>query len=391
MGALLFGSAKESGTVITSVEVRDGGEALTARWEDGRSLRFHAIWLRDNAPDAETRSPENGQRLVTLREIPPDTHILAAAVEGDALVVTFGSEQKTVAFPAGWLRDNAYDGNEKPPSGWTAPDIETWDADLAADLPRADFADIASRSAALRDWLARVRRFGVATLSGGPVESGALLQLAALFGHVRETNYGKWFDVRSEINQTNLAFTGLGLQAHTDNPYRDPVPTLQVLYCLENSAAGGDSLVVDGFRAAQRLRDEAPGDFDLLSRYCARFDYAGTADVHLAARRPMIELAPDGELIAVRFNNRSLAPVTDIPFDDMAAYYAAYRRFGEIIDDPAMAVSFKLAPGEGFIVDNTRVLHARTAYSGTGTRWLQGCYADKDGLLSTLRVLEENP
>ena len=377
--------------MITSVEVRDGGEALTARWEDGRSLRFHAIWLRDNALDAETRSPENGQRLVALREIPPATHILAAAVEGDGLAVTFGPEQKTVTFSAGWLRDNAYDGKETPPSGWTTSELETWDAFLAAHLPRGDFAAIASRPAALRDWLALVRRFGFAALSGGPVETGALFEVAALFEHVRETNYGRSFDVRSEINPTNLAYTGLGLQAHTDNPYRDPVPTLQILYCLENSAEGGDSLVVDGFRAAQRLREEDAQSFDLLSRYCARFDYAGTADVHLAARRPMIELAPDGELIAVRFNNRSLAPVTDVPFDDMAAYYAAYRRFGEIIDDPAMAVAFKLTPGESFIVDNTRVLHARTAYSGSGTRWLQGCYADKDGLLSTLRVLERNP
>ena len=72
----------------------------------------------------------------------------------------------------------------------------------------------------------------------------------------------------------------------------------------------------------------------------------------------------------------------------MEAYYAAYRQFGEIIDDPAMGVSFKLEPGESFIVDNTRVLHARLGYSGAGSRWLQGCYADKDGLLSTLAAME---
>ena len=73
----------------------------------------------------------------------------------------------------------------------------------------------------------------------------------------------------------------------------------------------------------------------------------------------------------------------------MAAYYAAYRQLGEIIDDPDMAVTFKLAPGESFLVDNTRVLHGRTGYGGaTGHRWLQGCYADKDGLLSTLAALE---
>lgn len=101
----------------------------------------------------------------------------------------------------------------------------------------------------------------------------------------------------------------------------------------------------------------------------------------------MIELAPDGQLIGVRFNNRSAAAITDVPFDRMQDYYAAYRRLGEIIDDPGMEVQFRLSPGDCFVVDNTRVLHARKAYSGTGARWLQGCYADKDGLNSTLAVL----
>ena len=45
---------------------------------------------------------------------------------------------------------------------------------------------------------------------------------------------------------------------------------------------------------------------------------------------------------------------------------------------------------ESFIVDNTRVLHSRTSYSGEGTRWLQGCYVDKDGLLSKISTLKKN-
>ena len=39
-------------------------------------------------------------------------------------------------------------------------------------------------------------------------------------------------------------------------------------------------------------------------------------------------------------------------------------------------------------------MHARTAFSVTGGRHLQGCYADLDGLASTLAVLlrrEETP
>ena len=73
----------------------------------------------------------------------------------------------------------------------------------------------------------------------------------------------------------------------------------------------------------------------------------------------------------------------------MMGYYNAYRNFSYIINDSSMTVNFKLNPGECFIVDNTRVLHARTAYSGIGTRWLQGCYVDKDGLLSTISTMLE--
>ena len=373
---------------LTSVEVIDAGSALETRWSDGSRLRFHAIWLRDNALDPETRAPENGQRLITIHDVPEDTRIARADAERDSLAVTFGPEEKSVHFPATWLWTNAYDRAPRRVPGWVAPAIETWDRSLSDTIPDAWFTAVRDDPAALRDWLAAIRRYGFARLTGGPTQSGALLDVVDLFGYVRETNYGRWFEVRTEVNPTNLAYTGLGLQAHTDNPYRDPVPTLQVLYCLENSAEGGESQVVDGFHAAEKLREEDPRGFELLSRHCARFEYAGSKGVRLSSRRPMIELAPDGELVCVRFNNRSAAPVTDVPYEEMPDYYAAYRRFAEIIDDPTMAVSFKLDPGDCFIVDNTRVLHARTGYSGTGSRWLQGCYADKDGLLSTLAALE---
>ncbi len=125
----------------------------------------------------------------------------------------------------------------------------------------------------------------------------------------------------------------------------------------------------------------------MLSRYCARFQYEGDPSTNLRARRPILELAPDGELTAIRFNNRSLAAVTDVPFERMDAWYGAYRRLSEIVDDPAMQVVVRLEPGECLLLDNTRVLHARKAYAGSGRRWLQGCYADKDGLLSKLAVL----
>lgn len=363
----------------------DGG-SLTLD-TNGARARFHAIWLRDNAWDAATRAPGNGQRLITLANIPKDTRIASARCEGARLNVAFTPEGKSVDYDIAWLIANRYDHSLEKAPGWTAPGVEVWDVGLMADVPVGDFAEVSRSPDALRDWLALVARYGFGKLVNGPVEDEALMKVVDLFGYVRETNYGRHFEVRTTVNPTNLAYTGLGLQAHTDNPYRDPVPTVQVLYCLESSAAGGENMVVDGFAAALRLKLERPEWFDTLTRHCARFEYAGEAGVRLTSRRPMIELAPDGEMIAIRFNNRSAAAITDVPFDEMETYYAAYRRMGEIIDDPAMEVTFRLNPGESFVVDNTRVLHARKGYSGSGTRWLQGCYADKDGLLSKLAAL----
>lgn len=368
---------------MPTVTVDPTGSFITLQMSSG-PLRFHAVWLRDNAQDHETRAQGNGQRLIALRDIPAETRIEAAEIaKPGTLDVRFAPEGKRVSFDLAWLEAHAYDQAAPAQRGWLEDGVETWDADLMADVPCGDFAALAQGGRALQDWLGQIMRYGFAKVVNAPAAPGTLFDIVGLFGHVRETNYGRHFEVRTEVNPSNLAFTGLGLQAHTDNPYRDPVPTVQVLHCLESSAAGGENMVVDGFAAALRLRAEDPEGFDLLANHCARFEYAGEDGVCLTSRRPMIELAPDGALIGIRFNNRSCAAITDVPFDLMADYYAAYRRLGEIIDDTAMEVTFRLNPGEAFVIDNTRVLHARKGYSGEGTRWLQGCYADMDGLRST--------
>jgi len=373
---------------MTAPRLLEEGAALEVLL-DGQAFRFHALWLRDNAQDAETRSPANGQRLITLLDIPRDTRIAEAHWNDGALSLRFEPEGKVVDFTASWLRAHAYDRPASSETGWTRPGVERWDAVSAKQVPVESFDAVRGDKETRLRWLSAVRRYGFARMTGVPVEPGTVCAVAALFGYVRETNYGRLFDVRAEVNPSNLAYTNIGLQAHTDNPYRDPSPGLQILACLGNSVEGGESILVDGFKAAERLRAESPQGFNLLAGHCARFDYSGTKGVRLRSKRPMIELGPDGELISVRFNNRSAAAFTDIPYDAMAEYYAAYRRLAELIEDPALSFRFRMEPGDLFIVDNLRVLHARDAFTGSGERWLQGCYADKDGLLSTLAALEE--
>ncbi|MGI9402017.1 MAG: 2-trimethylaminoethylphosphonate dioxygenase, partial [Rhizobiaceae bacterium] len=335
---------------MVSLSVDPSGQFLTLS-TPSKPLQFHAIWLRDNSPDPETRAAGNGQRLITLRDIPKDTKIASAELKGNSLDVTFTPEDKCISFDIDWLCSNAYDAAEPHSRGWIGSGVELWDAKLAKSVPAGDFSQLSETGPALRDWLEQIMRYGFGKIENGPVEDGSLFRIIDLFGFVRETNYGRHFEVRTEVNPTNLAYTGLGLQAHTDNPYRDPVPTIQVLYCLQSSAAGGENMVVDGFAAIDRLRNENQEYFDVLADHCASFEYAGEAGVRLTSRKPMIELSPDGELTGIRFNNRSMAAVTDVPFDSMSTYYEAYRRLGEIIDDEAMEVTFRLNPGEAFLVD----------------------------------------
>ena len=106
-----------------------------------------------------------------------------------------------------------------------------------------------------------------------PAEPSMVLEVAASFGFVRETNYGRLFDVRVEPAPGNLAFTSRAILPHTDNPYRDPAPTVQLLHCLSSAGDGGDTGLVDGFAAAAELRATDAESFGILTRTPIPFGY----------------------------------------------------------------------------------------------------------------------
>ena len=378
--------------LFSQAQVIEDGRALALTFCGARVCQYHALWLYDNAPTASQRSLSNKQKLTTAATLPLDiiiTSVQLDAVNG-AVKIQFDNPKFEATFDQQWLQDHAYAQAHATPPGWLPRPVHTWDQTLRNTIPTATFDSLCTDSDTLYEWLCAFNELGVATVTQGPLRSGALLELVAQFGFVRETNYGKWFEVRSEAAPSNLAYTNVALQAHTDNPYRDPTPTMQLLYCLQDAGEGGESVVIDGFHVARVLRDEAPAHFELLSSYCARFEYSGSTDVHLQARRPIIELAADGELRAIRFNNRSIAPLVDVPYNLVPNYYRALKHFSEVVDRRSSAVRFKLLPGDAFMVDNTRVLHGRAEFSNTGARWLQGCYPDLDGLRSTIATMRRN-
>ncbi|MFE1316844.1 TauD/TfdA family dioxygenase [Kitasatospora phosalacinea] len=342
----------------------------------------HPYWLRDNCPCPECRAPRGGQKLFRIGDLPDGLAAVEATEDATGLTVRWSDGHRS-HYPAGW---NAPAG----PDERTEHAKRLWEAaDFARGLPGADWAAYLADPEERAAVLASVLRSGFALLRGVPVEERQVLRVARSFGYVRETNYGELFDVRVEPDPANLAFTSAAVAPHTDNPYRDPVPTLQLLHCLRNDCPGGDSGLVDGFRAAALLRAEDPAAFDLLARTPVPFRYRDRG-VELSVEKPLIGLDPRGAVREVRFNDRSThtAALAALAPADLDAFYAAHRRFAAIVLRPELRLDFRLAPGDCLLFDNTRLLHARTAFEpGDGHRHLQGCYADLDALSSTLAVL----
>ncbi len=368
-------------------EISAAADELTITWQDGGVSRLPAVWLRDHCQMPSSRNPGNGQRLINITEIPADIEIAAASFSDDLLRVEFRPGGHVSEFTADWLSRNCYKLDLQPDDRSESGKI-LWQADsFDQGLPRCAYEAFREQPRARLAALGAVRDYGFVIIEGVPCESGRLLDVIDQFGFVRETNYGRFFDVRTRVDPNNLAYTNLGLGCHLDNPYRDPVPGLQLLHCLESSTEGGESILQDGFLAAARLREENPDHFALLSRHWINFRFADT-DADLRSRAPLIEVDDRDQVVKVRFNNRSIDTIRLAP-ELMKRFYPAYRHYAEILERDELQIVFRLQAGELMLFDNTRVLHARKAYSTGGTRHLQGAYSDLDGLYSCLRKLEE--
>ncbi|ADP78664.1 TauD/TfdA family dioxygenase [Pseudofrankia inefficax] len=361
-------------------------------------LALPAIWLRDACGCAECRYPATGQRLVgsaRVARLYPDLAVERHAARDGRLTVVFAPDGHESVFELAWLEQHAPgrgarlgDQSAQARVAWTA-------TDLPVGPPRVAWDAYLRSPVAMATALGAVEKLGAAVITEVPARPGMVLTVGRSLGHVRVTNYGELFDVRVEPDPEHLAYTGLALAPHTDNPYRDPVPTVQLLHCLRAAGAGGDTTLVDGFAAADRLRETDRAAFDTLTQVWLPFSYDGPTSV-LTCRAPVISVDDEGAVTQVRWNDRGLQP-PDVAPDRIGAVYRALAAFGEVLDEADLAVSLRLVPGDCLIFDNTRVLHGRSAYGptatgepGSGGRHLQGCYVDMDGLRSTLEVLRRD-
>ena len=347
--------------------------------QNGQDTPLPALWLRARSQDPSQRDVTTGQRLMNPHQLPEDLHLTSAAWKDGQ------KDQLHLAFSDGFAGD--FDPQELISGSVLTeecPDPVAWRSNISPQ-PVYSWPDLADEKVlyrALKDFIT----LGFLLVHNTPTQADSILSIARRFGFVRDTNFGPFFEVYSRPDSNDLAYRPVALGPHTDNPYRTPVPGIQILQCLQNETSGGFSTLVDSLAVAQQLRQENPQGFKLLSQVPIRFEYRD-ATTKLVAVKPLIELDGQGEMMGVHYSPR----LDDIPLKseaDTRLYHSARKRFGELFEDKAYELHFRLEPGQLMMFDNNRVLHGRTSFNPSeGHRQLQGCYIDRDGPRSQYRVL----
>ncbi len=358
--------------------------ALNVQWSDGSSATYHYLWLRDNCPSAFHL--HTGERSFNLLSISVDICPRAVEFDGSSLTIDWSEGEHRSVFEQSWLREYSYcDALAKNRSS----SYVSWDNSFASQIPEADQGDFMQDDQTLLNWMLALDKNGLALIRQMPNTEAAVVETASRIDYLRQTNFGVTFDVISVARPINLAYTSIALPLHTDLANQEVPPGYQFLHCLCNDSSGGESTFVDGLRVLEKLREENPDAFALLSTQAIPFRFHDEGH-DIRQHHPVINLDSFGNIIELKYNAH-LADIFDLPEAIMYDYYVAYRELMLRLQDPALKIELKLGAGDMVVFDNRRVLHGRNAFDETsGSRHLRGCYVDRSEFKSRLRVLENS-
>ncbi len=355
-------------------------------WSDGRCSVFHHIWLRDNCTCSQCGDRSGGHRYLELGSIDPEITPDEVSIDpSGALLIQWAGDGHLTTYSPGWLRANCY-SSESLAERRQQPVL--WDSTLNDKIPEWDYDRVVDDESFRLQMFQHINDYGFAIINGVPTLEDQIERLADIFGFIRQTHYGRVFDLIATPKQRILAQTAHAIRPHNDELFRDPIPGLFMMHCLRASQCGGGaSILVDGFNAAEKLRSENSEQFELLCRIPIphrRFLVDEVDDVALSASWPTIELNRHGEIEAVHINERTMAPL-DTEEDLIEPVYQALQRMLVLAYDHEACVTYRLESGQAAVMDNHRVLHARAAFNGN--RHIRQCHVDRDEFFSRLRAL----
>ena len=348
--------------------------------KQGAKKEIHPFWLRERVNSENFLDQKTQQRLFDPTMLKSSSEISKVNISDKFLEVSFkdGSYAKLVI-------ENILKEFEKDNELYFINKI-SWKSDFQNNnIYKFDknFFEEKIMYESLLDFY----KYGFVIFENVPTKDNFIVNFANSIGSIRRTNFGEFFNVKSKPNPNDLAYTSLPLAPHTDNPYRKPVPCIQLLHCIENEVGGGLSTLVDGLAVTEELKKEHPSFFQILTEIKVRFQFVDD-NVVLEDWAEMIQLDENKRLKQVRFSPRlDFVPLMDK--EKLELYYAARNKISEMYNSEKFRIEFKLKPGDLLMMDNYRLLHGRTEYNANeGNRFLQGCYIDYDSTEGKLKHLK---
>ena len=234
--------------------------------EQGSKKEIHPFWLRERVNGKNFVDKKTQQRLFDPTELQENIKIDNLNLSKDFLEITFNDGAYTKLPIQNILKEfsNTNDVND-------INKVE-WDSSLKI-FNNFEFKDNLFEDQEMYNALIDFYKHGFVIFKKVPTKNNFIVNFANSIGSVRRTNFGEFFDVKSKPNPNDLAYTSLSLAPHTDNPYRNPVPCIQMLHCIENKVSGGFSTLVDGYTVTQKLKKDFPNFYKILTEVKVRFQF----------------------------------------------------------------------------------------------------------------------
>ena len=346
----------------------------------GLKKEIHPFWLRERVNGDNFVDKGTQQRLFDPTELEENIKIKSSIISDDYLEITFNDGAHTKLAIQTILKEFSNINEVK-----FIKKIK-WDSSLK-NLNNFEFNENFFEDEEMYNALVNFYQYGFVIFKKVPTKNNFIVNFANSIGSIRRTNFGEFFNVRSKPNPNDLAYTSLPLAPHTDNPYRNPVPCIQILHCIENEVSGGLSTLVDGYTVSEQLKKDFPDYYKILTEIKVRFQFVDQSII-LEDWAQMIQLDEQGEFKQVRFSPRlDFVPLMDKAKLDL--YYTARKKISELYNSDNFRIEFKLQSGDLLMMDNYRLLHGRTTYNtNEGNRFLQGCYIDYDSTEGRLKHLK---
>ena len=343
-----------------------------------QNFEIHPLWLRERAKTESLVDKYNDQRLYDPSQLDQNLKIKNASMTNGHLNIEFTDGVKFDYE----VNNLLYEIDRKEP----LENIVLWDSSFIK-IPTAIYEKDIFEKKKMYDLLQDFYKYGFVIFKNVPTEDNYVVKFANSIGTIRPTNFGESFSVRSVPEPNDLAYTSIALTPHTDNPYRKPIPCIQLLHCLENEVRGGLSTLVDGFSVAEHLKKNHQDIFEILTKTKVRFRFVDKTII-LENWGELIELDENNKVKQVRYSTR-LDYVPALDKKELEKFYEARKIISELYASSKFEIKFRLEKGDLLMMDNHRLLHGRTSYNvSEGNRYLKGCYIDHDSTEGKLRHLE---